>query len=119
MRPVTILVSSLSYIYNCTGFRRQNGIFLQSNQLSREQNDDKHTILNLVSLAQIKVDLGDKASARADLLEARELARVRGMQISVAEIDEKIQYLSQNRTNTTKPDVKYAETTDTGKKVFQ
>lgn len=93
--------------------------FLQSNQLSREQNDDKHTILNLVSLAEIKVLLGDKISARADLLEARDFARVRGMQISVVEIDEKIRFLEQNRTVSAKPDVKYAETMDTAKKVFR
>jgi hypothetical protein len=93
--------------------------FLQSNQISREQNDDKHTILNLVSLAEIKVVLGDKASARADLLEARDFARARGMQISVVEIDEKILFLEQNRTIAAKPEVKYAETMDTAKKVFR
>jgi hypothetical protein len=93
--------------------------FLQSNQISREQNDDKHTILNLVSLAEIKVALGDKASACADLLEARDFARVRGMQISAVEIDEKIRFLEQSRTISAKPDVKYAETMDTAKKVFR
>src|SRR5207302_5830964 len=40
---------------------------LQSNKLSLEENDNKHTITNLVNLALVKNDIGDQVSARADL----------------------------------------------------
>src|SRR5437879_6369815 len=89
--------------------------FLQSNFLSRQENDDKHTISNLISLAAIKADIGDIPSARADLLEARDLARAKGMQTEKAEIEKKILLLAQN-TTTVKQDVKYAEAAGTVKK---
>jgi hypothetical protein len=90
---------------------------LQSNNLSRQQNDDKHTISNLVNLAEIKVNIGDIPSARADLREARDMAHARGMQPEAADIDKKILLLAQN-TATTKPDVKYAESTGNEKKAL-
>ncbi|HTE01846.1 MAG TPA: hypothetical protein VK668_21300 [Mucilaginibacter sp.] len=92
---------------------------LQSNKIAREENDDKHTISNLVSLAVIKVTLGDKASAHADLVEARDLAHARAMLPETTEIEKKMQFLEQNGTLYPKPDVKYAEAAETGKKVFR
>jgi len=53
---------------------------LQSNNISRQENDDKHTISNLINLAAVKVDIGDISSAKADLLEARDMARAKAMQ---------------------------------------
>ena len=90
--------------------------FLQSNNISREENDDKHTISNLGNLALIKVQLGDVESARADLLEARDLARARGMQTDVTEIEKKMQLLDLAAITPLKPDVKYAETAGGEKK---
>lgn len=92
---------------------------LQSNKIAREENDDKHTISNLVSLAMVKVNLGDKISARADLAEARDLAHIRAMPGQVTEIEMKMQFLEQNGTLYPKPDVKYAEAAETGKKVLR
>src|SRR6202012_3909549 len=63
---------------------------LQSNNISRQENDDKHTISNLVSLAEVKTYMGDIPSARADLLEARDLALARGMQTEKSNIERKI-----------------------------
>lgn len=92
--------------------------YLQSNNISRQENDDKHTISNLVSLAAIKVDIGDIPSAKADLLEARDLARIHGMQTETADIEKKMLLLAQNFAPSFKPDIKYAESTGSEKKAL-
>jgi hypothetical protein len=94
--------------------------FLQSNQISREENDDKHTISNLVGLAGVKVDIGDIASARADINEALDLARTKGFLITVAQIQSKIQAMDQSLTGAIIPraELKYAETTGNEKKAL-
>jgi hypothetical protein len=86
---------------------------LQSNSISREEKDDKHTIANLISLALVKADIGDAVSARADLVEAHDLASVRGMKEKAEEIDKKILLLDQNKPALP---AKYAEATETAKK---
>ncbi len=91
---------------------------LQSNNISRQENDDKHTISNLINLAAVKVDIGDIPSAKADLLEARDMARAKAMQPETAEIEKKILLLAQNNTTTVKPDVKYAESAGSEKKAL-
>lgn len=91
---------------------------LQSNNLSREQNDDKHTIANLIKLAMVKTNIGDVSSAHADLLEAREMARARGLQITAVEIESKIQAMERNTAPVTRADLKYAESTGNEKKAL-
>ncbi|HEY4193909.1 MAG TPA: hypothetical protein VGM63_00110 [Mucilaginibacter sp.] len=91
---------------------------LQSNNISRQEKDDKHTISNLVSLAEVKTYMGDVPSARADLLEARDLALARGMQTQKSDIEKKILLLAQNNATTVKPDLKYAESTGNEKKAL-
>ena len=91
---------------------------LQSNNISRQENDDKHTISNLINLAAVKVDIGDIPSAKADLLEARDMARAKAMQPETAEIEKKILLLAQIATTTVKPDVKYAESAGSEKKAL-
>ena len=90
--------------------------YLQSNNISREQNDYKHTMNNLLGLAGIKVNIGDIPSAKADLVEARDLSRSLGMQAQTADIEKQILLLAQNNGPTSKPDVKYAEGTLNGEK---
>ncbi|MBS1523656.1 MAG: hypothetical protein JST50_21820 [Bacteroidetes bacterium] len=85
--------------------------YLQSNNISREQNDDKHTMSNLLGLAVIKVNIGDISSARTDLMEARDLSRSLGMQTQTTDIEKQILLLAQNNGTPSKPDVKYAEGT--------
>jgi hypothetical protein len=85
---------------------------LQSNKISVEENDDKHTITNLVSLALVKNDIGDSVSARADLVEACNLANARGMMEKAAEINRQIQLLDQNKLVSS---LKYAEAADAKK----
>lgn len=91
---------------------------LQSNFISRQENDDRHTISNLVSLAMIKVDIGDIPSAKADLMEARDLAHARGMQAETTDIDNKMLLLAQNNGTKAKSEVKYAETAGNEKKAL-
>ena len=90
--------------------------YLQSNNISREQNDYKHTMNNLLGLADIKVNIGDIPSAKADLVEARDLSRSLGMQTQTADIEKQILLLAQNNGPASKPDVKYAEGTLNGEK---
>jgi hypothetical protein len=82
---------------------------LQSNIISRQQNDDKHTIDNLIALAMIKSDLGDFNQAQEDLTEARSMASMRGFTTDVATIEKKMDYIKLNKNNAPKTDVRYAE----------
>ena len=82
---------------------------LQSNNISRQENDDKHTIANLIDLALVKNEIGDNVSARADLVEAQLLASNRGMKEKADEINKKIISLDQIKPASS---AKYAETTE-------
>ena len=82
---------------------------LQSNIISRQQNDDKHTIDNLIALAMIKSDLGDYNQAQEDLTEARGMAALRGFTTDVATIEKKMAYIKLNKNNAPKTDTRYAE----------
>jgi putative lipase involved disintegration of autophagic bodies len=82
---------------------------LQSNIISRQQNDDKHTIANLMELATIKSELGDYTQAQQDLTEAHDMAKVRGFNVDVTAIEKKMAFIKQNKNNTPKTDIRYAE----------
>ncbi|MDB4921913.1 tetratricopeptide repeat protein [Mucilaginibacter sp.] len=82
---------------------------LQSNIISRQQNDDKHTIANLMELATIKSELGDYTQAQQDLTEAHDMAKVRGFNMDVTAIEKKMAFIKQNKNNTPKTDIRYAE----------
>ncbi|MDT3403243.1 hypothetical protein [Mucilaginibacter terrae] len=57
--------------------------FLQSNNLSRQQNNDRLTIANLRELANIKSTIGDFALAQQDLTEAHDMASAHNWQDDV------------------------------------
>jgi hypothetical protein len=82
---------------------------LQSNIISRQQNDDKHTIANLMDLATIKSELGDYNQAQQDLTEAHDMASIRGFKDDVSAINKKMVYIKQNKNNSPKTDIRYAE----------
>jgi hypothetical protein len=82
---------------------------LQSNSISRAQNDDKHTISNLMSLALIKADMGDIVLAQQDLTEAYQLANARGWRTDMASIDKEVKYIQENRTADSKTELRYDE----------
>jgi len=76
-------------------FSEAKWYLLQSNLISREQNDDKHTISNLIDLATIKVIIGEFILAQADLDEAHDLASSRGFKDNLAEIENIMSYIKQ------------------------
>jgi hypothetical protein len=82
---------------------------LQSVNISKEQNDDKHTLSNLIDLATIKVIIGEYQLAQQDLDEARDLATVRGFTDYIDTIDLTALYLKQTREPVQKPTMVYAD----------
>jgi hypothetical protein len=110
--------SDLAHLYiQQNRFSEAKWYLLQSNLISREQNDDKHTIANLIDLATIKSGLGDYTQAQQDLTEAHDLANTRGFMDDVEAIDKKALYLKQNRFTTPKVDVRYADVPQNTSKV--
>lgn len=89
---------------------------LQSNLIARRQNDDRHTFLNLLSLASVKIDMGDVSLAREDLIEARSIADARGWRSELVEVDRKIQSIKGVSNSAPKSELKYAEATTTESK---
>lgn len=88
---------------------------LQSNNLSRQENDDRHTVNNLISLAIVKADIGDATSAHGDLDEAHSLASTHNMADLVALVEKKMQLLDENKLGVANAGVKYAETAGNGR----
>jgi hypothetical protein len=85
---------------------------LQSLQISRQQNDNRHTITNLINLAAVKTGYGDYAQAKQDLIEARTLASSLGLSMDVAAVEKQMRYLEENK-DMLKTEIRYAETADT------
>jgi hypothetical protein len=83
--------------------------FLQSNNISRQQNDDKHTITNLMALAMIKANMGDVILAQQDLTEARALAMAKSWTANIADIDKEVKYIQLNRSSASKTEMRYAD----------
>jgi hypothetical protein len=82
---------------------------LQSNNISRQENDDKHTIENLIDLATIKANMGDIALAEQDLAEAHDLAQAKGLPQYLETIDLATQYIRQNKQPKQRPALIYAD----------
>jgi hypothetical protein len=86
--------------------------YLQSILLSKNKNDNPHTISSLVSLAMVKADLGDLVQAQQDLAEARELAFTTGRADDVKLIDKKVKFVQSNKVWLPKSELRYAEAID-------
>ncbi|MBS7566604.1 hypothetical protein KHS38_19520 [Mucilaginibacter sp. Bleaf8] len=87
--------------------------FLQSNNLSRQQNNDRLTIANLIDLAAIKTTIGDFSLAQQDLDEAHTLAIARNWQDDVAHVNREIKSLQRDKLAALKPGTTYAGTAQT------
>ncbi|RFZ92775.1 hypothetical protein D0C36_15370 [Mucilaginibacter conchicola] len=83
--------------------------YLQSNNISRQQNDYPHTISNLICLALIKADLGDLSQAHQDLTEARDMARSTGRAQDLKLCEEKLKFIQTNKTWLPKSELRYAD----------
>jgi len=82
---------------------------LQSNNISREENDDKHTIQNLIDLATIKANMGDVELALQDLVEAHDLAVARSLNQFLETIDLAQQFIRQTKQPKIRPALIYAD----------
>lgn len=87
--------------------------YLQSNLISRQQNDYPHTISNLICLALVKADLGDLTQAQQDLTEALEMARNAGRTQDLKLVEEKLKFLQTNKTWLPKSELRYADAAET------
>jgi len=97
-------------------FSEAKWYLLQSNEISRQQNDDKHTISNLLMLADIKLAIGELALAKLDLQEAHDLANTKGFATDLASIEKKIHDVEFNKTITPKAELRYAEAVEANNK---
>src|SRR6185312_9586734 len=70
-------------------FTEAKWFLLQSNNISRADNNDKLTIANLIGLATIKADLGDTTQAQQDLAEAHGIAIRGGFRNDMLQIEKK------------------------------
>lgn len=82
---------------------------LQSTTLSRRQNDDRHTIANLLDLALVKADMGDVTLAQQDLAEACDIATAHNWSDNVAAIEKEVKFIQQNKTASTRVALRYAD----------
>jgi len=90
-------------------FSEAKWYLLQSNNISRQQNDDGHTISNLMDLAMVKANLGDLQQAQQDLDEARQIATTRGFQSTIADIEKESIYIKVNKSaSSPKMELRYA-----------
>ena len=85
---------------------------LQSNKISREQDDEKHTIDNLIDLATVKSGLGEYLLAQQDLTEAHDIAFYKGFLADVTRVEKKMQVVKQDSLLPPKSDLRYAEAPD-------
>lgn len=88
-------------------FSEAKWFFLQSNIISRGQNNDRLTIANLVQLAGIKAQIGDFVLAQQDLLEAREMASTRGYLSSLLQVEKSLSAIQQSRFVSVRTEMRY------------
>ena len=102
--------SDLAHLYILQNrFSEAKWFLLQSNTISRQQNDDKHTIANLIDLAIVKANTGYYEQAQQDLNEAHELARIKSLQNILPEIEKMMLYIKQNKESLSKSVLRYAD----------
>jgi hypothetical protein len=90
-------------------FSEAKWFLLQSNQISRESDDTRHTLSNLLALAAIKAQLGEVALAKVDLQEAHDIATAKALQPELTEIDKRMAFLLNNKAVAAKIQLRYAE----------
>lgn len=91
-------------------FSEAKWYFLQSSNISRQQNNYKLTFANLCHLGILKSEIGDFVLGQQDLLEARDIAASKGWLIEVIEAEKKLSQIRQKRMASLRTDLRYAET---------
>jgi hypothetical protein len=89
-------------------FSEAKWYLLQSSNISRQENDDKHTVANLMDLAMVKANLGDPVQAQQDLAEAQQIATSKCWLANVADIQKELKFIQQNKPLFAKAELRYA-----------
>jgi hypothetical protein len=97
-------------------FSEAKWYLLQSNEISRQQNNHKHTVSNLLDLATIKLAIGEMALAKIDLLEAHNLAAANNLVADVQTADKMMHDLQFNKAAGPKAELRYAEAVELANK---
>lgn len=82
--------------------------YLQSSIISRQQNNDKLTISNLINLAGIKSQIGDFILAQQDLFEARDMASSHGWLSDLINVEKKLKDIQCKRIISRPTELRYA-----------
>jgi hypothetical protein len=90
-------------------FSEAKWYLLQSNALAREQNDSNLVVSNLLDLATIKLAIGERGLAIADLNEAHNIAIAKGLTTDADAIEKRIVELQSNKNPSPKAALRYAE----------
>jgi len=96
-------------------FSEAKWYLLQSNELARQQNDDKHIIANLIDLAVIKFAIGEPVLAAADLQDAHSRAILHGFDADAQNIEKRLHDM-QNDKSGSKATLRYAESVELASK---
>jgi hypothetical protein len=83
--------------------------FLQSNNLSRQQNNDRLTIANLIELSNVKQAIGDFSLAQQDLEEARDMANNHNWQDDVQAVKKRLDNLLLTKMAALKPEAGFGK----------
>jgi len=97
-------------------FSEAKWYLLQSNAISREQNDDRHTIVNLLNLATIKFAIGQAELAKIDLQEAHDIANAKGFASDLPAIDKRMHDLELNKYSSPRSELRYAQAVEASNK---
>jgi hypothetical protein len=89
-------------------FSEAKWYLLQSNNISRQKDDTRHILSNLLALAGIKMQIGEIALAKTDLQEAHDIATAKGLPADLALIDKEMEYLLSGKIASVKT-LRYAE----------
>jgi len=88
--------SDLAHLYiEQNRFSEAKWYLLQSNAISMQQNDDRHTISNLMDLAIVKTNVGDFSLALKDLADAHKIAVNDGYKDILKEIEQTTRLVKQ------------------------
>jgi len=83
--------------------------FLQSNNLSRQQNNDRLTIANLIELSNVKQAIGDFSLAQQDLEEARDMAKNHNWQDDMLAVKKHLDNLQLTKLAALKPEAGFGK----------
>lgn len=83
--------------------------FLQSNNLSRQQNNDRLTIANLIELSNVKQAIGDFSLAQQDLEEARDMAKNHNWQDDMQSVKKRLDNLQLTKLAALKPEAGFGK----------